>query len=118
MFGNPLGLVNRIQSAGKQVTRHAVHALLWLHLVWLDLLWLHLLWLHLLWLHLLWQVTQHVVHGIEQREIAELGKVTLTLTLTLALALTLTLSLNPNPNPNQGRPRRRGRSGWPRRVLR
>ena len=38
MFGNPLGLVNRIQSAGKQVT-------------------------------------QHVVHGIEQREIAEIGKV-------------------------------------------
>ena len=37
MFGNPLGLVNRIQSAGKQVT-------------------------------------QHVVHGIEQREIAEIGK--------------------------------------------
>ena len=64
MFGNPLGLVNRIQSAGKQVT-------------------------------------QHVVHGIEQREIAEIGKVRvrvwvrvrLTLTLTLILTLTLTLTL-------------------------
>jgi hypothetical protein len=56
MFGNPLGLVNRIQSAGKQVT-------------------------------------QHVVHGIEQREIAEIGKVRLRLRLRLTLTLTLTLAL-------------------------
>jgi hypothetical protein len=31
MFGNPLGLVNRIQRAGKQVTQHLFYALLWLH---------------------------------------------------------------------------------------